>query len=103
MKIAVATTDGIKVNQHFGMAESFQVYIITSEGPVKVEEVAVTPLSTGDKDHPFDKPRFMAIDDTLKGCERGYVTKIGERPTEELQKLGIEPVVYEGKISDIKA
>ena len=103
MKIAVATSDGITVNQHFGMAKVFLVYVITSDGPVRVGQVTVTPLSTGDKDHPFDKSRFLAIANTLKGCERVYVMKIGKRPADELQKLGIEPVVYEGKISDIKA
>ena len=101
MKIAVATTDGIKVNQHFGMAKAFLVYVITSEGPVKVGQVMATPLSNGDKNHPFDKTRFQSIADALKGCERVYVTKIGERPAEELQKLGIEPVVFEGAISSI--
>ena len=49
MKIAVATTDGITVNEHFGKAGSFQVYVITSDGPVKVDEVVVVQLSTGDK------------------------------------------------------
>jgi len=102
MKIAVATTDGITVNEHFGMAESFQLFIITSDGPVMVEEKNVTPLSTGDKKHPFDKERFQVICEALKGCERVYVTKIGARPAEELQKAGIEPVVYEGEINSIK-
>ena len=102
MKIAVATTDGTTVNQHFGMAESFQVYVMTSEGPVQVEEVAVTPLSTGDKKHPFDQERFQALADALQGCERVYVTKIGARPVEELRMLGIEPVIFEGAISAIK-
>jgi len=101
MKIAVATTDGITVNEHFGMADIFQVFVITSEGPVKVEEVTVEKLSTGDKKHQFDLERFQAIAETLNGCESVYVTKIGERPAEELQKLGIEPVVFEGKITDI--
>lgn len=101
MKIAVATTDGIKVDQHFGMAEAFQVYVFTSEGPVKVGKVAVTPLSTGDKNHPFDKERFQSLAEALKGCERVYVTKIGDRPAAELQKTGIEPVVFQGEISSI--
>ena len=101
MKIAVATTDGTTVNQHFGLAESFHLYVIRSDGPVKVGEAAVQPLSTGDKNHPFDSDRFQAIADALKGCERVYVTKIGERPAKELQKLGIEPVVFEGSINSI--
>ena len=101
MKIAVATTDGITVNEHFGMADKFQLYVITSEGPVKVGEAPVEKLSTGDKKHPFDKERFQAIADALNGCERVYVTKIGDRPAEELKKAGIESVVYEGEISGI--
>ena len=101
MKIAVATKDGIKVNEHFGRMENFFIYVITSEGPVKVKEVSVKPLSIGDKNHPFDNERFQSIANALEGCERVYVTKIGERPAEELQKLGIEPVAFEGNTSSI--
>lgn len=101
MKIAVATTDGINVNEHFGRAETFQIYVITSDGPVKVEEKVVTPLSTGDRSHSFDAERFQSITGALKGCDKIYITQIGERPAEELKKLKIEPVVYQGKISSI--
>ena len=101
MKIAVATTNGTEVNEHFGRIDKFQIYVITSDGPVKVEEVTVRPLTTGDKKHPFDGDRFRAIADALKGCERVYVTKIGERPAAELGKTGIEPVVFQGAISSI--
>jgi predicted Fe-Mo cluster-binding NifX family protein len=101
MKIAVATTDKITVNEHFGRTENFSIFVITSDGPVKVEEVRVEPLSTGNKNHPFDKERFQSIAEALKGCERVYVTKIGERPAAELQKIGIEPVVSQGEISSI--
>jgi predicted Fe-Mo cluster-binding NifX family protein len=102
MKIAVATTNGITVNEHFGRTDNFFIFVITSEGPVKVEELKVEPLSTDDKNHPFDKKRFESIAETLKGCERVYVTKIGERPAAELQKIGIEPVVSQGEISSIR-
>ena len=101
MKIAVATTDGKMVNEHFGRMENFYIYVITSEGPVKVDEVSVKPLSTGDKNHPFDSERFQSIANALQGCERVYVTRIGERPAEELQNAGIEPVVFQGEISSI--
>ena len=101
MKIAVATTDGVNVNEHFGRAETFQIYVITSEGPVKVNEVGVTPLSTGDRSHSFDAERFESVAGVLKGCDRIYVAQIGERPATELKKLKIEPVVFQGKISSI--
>ena len=101
MKIAVATTDGINVDEHFGRAETFQIYVITSEGPVKVEEVPVTPLSTGDRSHQFDAERFQSVTGAFKGCDRVYVAQIGERPAAELKKLKIKPVVFQGKISSI--
>ena len=101
MKIAVATTNGTEVNEHFGRTDKFQIYVITSDGPVKVEEVTVRPMTTGDKNHPFDGDRFQAIAVALKGCERVYVTKIGERPAAELKKTGMEPVIFEGKINSI--
>ena len=101
MKVAVATTDGVSVNEHFGRIEKFSLFVITSEGPVRVEEISVKPLSTGDKNHPFDSEHFQEIADALKGCERVYVTKIGEKPAKELEKLGIKPVVFKGEIDSI--
>lgn len=101
MKIAVATTDGIEVNEHFGRTDRFFLYVITSNGPVKVGEAEVEPLSTGDRNHPFDQDRFLGIARALKGCERVYVSKIGERPAAELEKIGLEPVVFHGEISSI--
>lgn len=101
MKIAIATTDGVTVNEHFGRTEKFQIYVITSDGPVKVKEVPVKPLSTGDKKHPFDADRFQGIADALNGCERVYVTQIGERPAAELGKIGVEPIIFQGLINSI--
>jgi len=101
MKIAVATTDGITVNEHFGRTSNFYIYVITSDGPVKVAEATAEPLSTGDKKHPFDPDRFQSIVSVLKGCERVYVTQIGERPAAELKKAGIEPVIYQGEVNSI--
>ncbi len=101
MKIAVASRDGTLVNEHFGRADRFLIYVITSNGPVKVGDVSVEPLSTGDKSHSFDADRFLGIATALKGCERVYVTKIGERPAAELKKIGMEAVVFEGEINSI--
>lgn len=101
MKIAVATTNGTEVNEHFGRTETFQIYVISSDGPVKVEEVTVRPMSTGDKKHPFDGDRFQAITEAIKGCGRVYITQIGERPAAELKKVGIEPVIYQDEINSI--
>ena len=102
MKIALASTNGTHVDEHFGRAEIFYIYDLSDAGPVKSAEVSVTPLSIGDKNHPFDPDRLQGITDALQGCERVYITKIGERPAAELVKIGIEPVVFQGAIKDIR-
>lgn len=102
MQIAIVSTDGKQVNDHFGKASRFLIYEAGPDGLSKTGEQQAPPLSTGDKSHPFDPDRFGEVAAALKGCERVYCTRIGDRPKEELGKLGITAVVYDGKISDIR-
>ncbi|MGW8161129.1 MAG: NifB/NifX family molybdenum-iron cluster-binding protein [Desulfobulbales bacterium] len=62
----------------------------------------VQPLSTGDQNHPFDPERMAAVASVIKDCQRVYCTKIGDRPRQELEKLGITPIIYNDRISSIK-
>lgn len=102
MRIAIASTDGTTVNEHFGQASRFLIYDLAGGTPAFVEERSTTPYSSGDKSHPFDQSRFDGALAALAGCERVYCAKIGDKPTEELQKAGIEVVIYEGPIAEIK-
>lgn len=100
-RFAVVSTDGIHVDQHFGKADRFLIY----DGggpPTLVSERAASPLSTGDPDHPFDPEKFSRIAALLMGCAKLYTTRIGQRPAEELTQMGIEPVIYKGRIADLK-
>lgn len=101
MKIAVASTDGVNVNQHFGLAEKFFIYEATPDTFNLLEELAVEPYSSGDKGHLFDQKRFSGVAGKISGCRKMFAVKIGEIPAAELRKMGIEPVVYQGKIADI--
>ena len=102
MKIAIATTDGITVNAHFGKAKSFSIYDETSAGLDFLAERSVEPYSTARKDHNFDKGRFLEVVESLKGCAKVFITKIGDEPADALKALGIEAVVYSGAIRDIQ-
>lgn len=102
MRIAVASTDGISVNEHFGKAEKFLIYDLDEEHLEMIEEREVEPLSIGDPKHTFDKLKFTQVADQLTDCMKVFVAKIGNKPAEELTELGIEPVVYEGAIASIK-
>ncbi|MEJ2158150.1 MAG: NifB/NifX family molybdenum-iron cluster-binding protein [Desulfobacteraceae bacterium] len=100
IRFAVASTDGIHVNEHFGKAKRFLIYDAADQLSW-VEERRTEPLSIGDRDHPFDPVKFQRIASRLKDCAKVYVTQIGETPAAMLKALGIEPVVYEGSITEL--
>ncbi len=99
-RIAVVSKDGINVDDHFGMAESFRIYDL-NDGLSFVEERVSEKLSVGDPDHPFDAEKFNRVYETIKDCNKVYVTKIGDGPAKRLRELGVEPVIYEGPIGEI--
>ena len=99
-RIAVVSTDGLNVDDHFGKANRFLIYDLNHQIAL-VEERAAETLSAGDPDHPFDPEKFGRISALLKDCCKVYVTQIGAVPAAKLKALGIEPVVYSGTIADI--
>ncbi len=101
MLIAVASSDGRKVDTHFGKANRFLIYNKTSSGLELLGEQRVTPYSTGSMSHDFDQERFDQVYAAVKSCQRIYVCKIGDRPERELVKRGIEAIIYEGPILKI--
>jgi predicted Fe-Mo cluster-binding NifX family protein len=103
MQIAIVSTDGVNVNDHFGKAEGFLIYEAGPQGLAPIAERQVSRLSTGDQSHQFDAARFAAVAEALAGCQRVYCTRIGDRPRQELEKLGITAVIHEGAIAAISA
>ena len=100
LRIAIVSTDGTNVNDHFGMAKRFLVYDCNDETTL-VEERQTESLSVGDPDHTFDAEKFGQIAALLKDCAKIYITKIGDTPAAKLREMGVEPVIYEGPIKDI--
>jgi predicted Fe-Mo cluster-binding NifX family protein len=103
MQVAIVSTDGVNVNDHFGKAGRFLIYEAGPQGLTLMGDRRVTPLSTGDQSHQFDAARFAAVAEALAGCQRVYCTRIGDRPRQELEKLGITAVIHEGAIAAISA
>ena len=100
-RIAAASTDGLHVNEHFGKATRFLIYDVDHKMSW-IEARPTESLSEGDPDHPFNAERFGRIAALLKDCSKVYVSRIGDTPSAKLKELGIEPVVYQGAIGDIK-
>jgi len=101
MQVAIASTDGSNVDEHFGKADRFLIYEINGSNQSLVGIKVVTPYSDGNKGHDFNRSRFNSVASLLRGCEQLYCTRIGNEPADELKKLGIEPVLYEGPIENI--
>jgi predicted Fe-Mo cluster-binding NifX family protein len=87
MKIAVASSDGKTVDQHFGQACHFLIFQMGKEGLkfLELREKSKKPAY----DHEYRWKRSL---DILKDCKVIFCRRIGDEPRQELQKLGIEVV-----------
>ncbi|WP_045033452.1 NifB/NifX family molybdenum-iron cluster-binding protein [Draconibacterium sediminis] len=93
MRIAVTTSNGEKVDQHFGKATRFDVYDVDGDEMKLVETREVTSYcSAGGQpvaDHKFSSDRFSTVKEKLEDCEKLYTMQIGEKPKEQFDIIGI--------------
>lgn len=87
IKVAFASTDRRRVNQHFGAAEGFVVYEISSD---KATLVGVAEFAEEAMDGNEDK--LTAKVDFLAGCAAVYVMAIGASAIKKLMTKGIQPI-----------
>ncbi len=87
LKVAFATTDRTRVNQHFGAAEGFAIYEVT---PDKATLVGVGEFAEEAMDGNEDK--LVAKVDFLAGCAAVYVMAIGASAIKKLMAKGIQPI-----------
>ena len=99
MMIAVATNDGVSINQHFGHAERFLIYEVEGGQVRLVDEKRVERYCSFDQDHPLRGHILRDIAAALDGCRVIVCSQIGEAPRMELERLGIDCFVTEGPIT----
>ncbi|MBS1160979.1 MAG: Dinitrogenase iron-molybdenum cofactor biosynthesis [Proteobacteria bacterium] len=87
IKVAFATTDRLRVNQHFGAAEGFAIYEVT---PEKATLVGIGEFAEESMDGNEDK--LIAKVDFLAGCAAVYVMAIGASAIKKLMAKGIQPI-----------
>ncbi len=87
--VAVATTGGGKVNQHFGHATEFQIYEITANSTLFVGHRRVDHYCLGGYGEDEQLPSIITA---INDCHAVLVSKIGACPRDELKAAGIEPV-----------
>jgi nitrogen fixation protein NifB len=89
--VAVATQEGILVNQHLGEATRFQIWGAATDGFRLMDERPAPRPGTGPQ-------RWQALADILRDCRAVLVSGCGENPREILTAAGVLPVEMNGLI-----
>jgi len=87
--MAIATTGGGVINQHFGHATEFLIYEASPTDVRFVSHRKVELYCAGNDDDGV--PILQRIIETLKGCEAVLCSKIGFEPWGMLEEAGIQP------------
>lgn len=94
MRIAVTTSNGEKVDQHFGKATRFDVYDLEGDEMKLVETREVASYCSGEglsvANHKFSPDRFSKVKEKLVDCEKIYTMKIGDKPKAQFDIIGID-------------
>ena len=98
MRIAVASNDGVNINQHFGHVERFLIYEVEDERVALIEDRPVERYCRFDPEHPMRSHTLKGTGEALAGCRAVVCSMIGEAPKIELERIGVEPFVVEGEI-----
>lgn len=91
--VAVASEEGILINQHLGESRSFYIYEQEGNGFKKVEERKAATAGGGIK-------RWHQLVKILGDCRAVLVSGVGQTPYEILNKAGIKPVEAAGFIDE---
>ena len=97
-KIAVASSDGIVVNNHFGMAKDFYIYQIDDKEQIHfLEKRSVTPVCEGgNHDHEKLKTNLEELED----CKYLLISRIGSGAADMAAEFGIESYEIPGIIEE---
>lgn len=97
-RIAVASTDGKVVNQHFGRAEQFHILLADGETIGRYGESRRTAPLCGGGDH--DLVELKKAAELLADCDYLLVSRIGPGARQALMERGIEVFELPGLIED---
>jgi nitrogen fixation protein NifB len=91
--VAVATLEGVLVNQHLGEAEQIAVFGRDEQGFRLVDTRRAPPSGGG-------LLRWQSLAETLKDCRAILVASAGEAPRSALADHGIRVIMMEGLIEE---
>ena len=89
--MAVATSGGGVINQHFGHAREFLVYEASMTDVRFIGHRKVDLYCSGDDSCGDGETTLQKIIKTLEGCEAVLCSRIGYEPWDQLEQAGIQP------------
>jgi len=95
MKVAFASSDGISIDQHFGLADRFHLWEVGSDTAVPLGSIA----TGGSDDDQEDK--IVARAEALRGCTIVYSLQIGGPAAAKLVSRQVHPLKT-GKVLPIE-
>ena len=87
--VAVASKDGISINEHFGHATQFHIYTLSPDNCEWLELRDVANYCLG---HQADESTIPGILETIKDCHAVFVARIGDGPTNKVRAIGVQAV-----------
>jgi predicted Fe-Mo cluster-binding NifX family protein len=101
LRAAIASNDGVSVNEHFGKAEEFYIYEIEYGVPFFLEKRKTRKYSQGKETHSYNRNRFEDVYKSIMDCDFIVVNKIGAKPKEELRARGVGSFISDKKIKSL--
>ncbi|MDT3424613.1 putative Fe-Mo cluster-binding NifX family protein [Paenibacillus forsythiae] len=96
MKVAVGSSDGVNVNQHFGRSDRFLIYEVDDEGLYTRSESREIGTPASSEGH--QQNRLEAVAEALADCSFVLVCQIGHGATAVLNNAGITALAVEAPI-----
>ena len=96
-RIAVASSDGIVVNNHFGRARAFYIYSV-NEDSIDILDIRNLPPVCEMGEH--DEERLKKNVDSLSDCTHLLASRVGNGARAALEKKGIRVYEIPGVISE---
>ncbi|MCX7946676.1 MAG: NifB/NifX family molybdenum-iron cluster-binding protein [Hydrogenophilus sp.] len=88
VRIAFATSDRLRVDQHFGVAVGFAIFEITPT-QARLSEWVTDPAPLANT---HDEDRLTRKIDALTGCSAVYCVAVGASAVQRLLTAGIQPL-----------
>ncbi|MDT3426748.1 putative Fe-Mo cluster-binding NifX family protein [Paenibacillus forsythiae] len=100
-KLAVGSSDGEFVDQHFGRSERFYIYEVSDDGEWSLLEVRENATTRAEGEHQTGE--LSQTIELLKDCSKVLVLQIGPGAQANLKQLGIMVYSSRGTVEDALA